>query len=259
MKQLLNALILTGLVGVPTLAMAAETPASPHSLSANVGATTDYVFRGISQTGDGPAIQGGVDYEHASGLYAGVWGSNVSWVKEGGFKNNSSLEADLYGGYRGSLPADVGYDVGFITYYYPGDKVAGVATPDTTEIYAGASWKFLTLKYSHAVSKNFIGWVNPNNNKESRNSSYIELNADYDLGNGWGVMGHVGHQKVKDYRDATGKKADYTDWKIGVSKDVGFGTVALAYTDTNAESAPYTVAGENLADGRAFLSFSKSF
>jgi uncharacterized protein (TIGR02001 family) len=230
--------------------MAAEAT-SPHSLSGNLSLTSDYVFRGVSQTGNGPAIQGGFDYEHASGLYIGTWGSNVSWVKEGGFKNNSSMEIDLYGGYRGSLPADIGYDVGAITYYYPGDKVAGIATPDTTEVYASASWEFLTLKYSHVVSKNFIGWVGTG---DSRNSNYLELNADYDLGNGWGILGHVGKQKVKNLG-----VADYTDWKIGVSKDIGFGTIALAYTDTDADTASYTVAGENLADGRAFLSFSKSF
>jgi uncharacterized protein (TIGR02001 family) len=67
-------------------------------------------------------------------------------------------------------------------------------------------------------------------------------------------MGHVGHQKVKNLSDA-----DYTDWKIGVSKDIGFGTVALAYTDTNADDDVYVIDGEKIADGRVFVSFSKSF
>lgn len=253
MKKLAHALVLTGLLSAPALALAAE-PASPHSLSGNISLTSDYVFRGVSQTQNGPAIQGGFDYAHASGLYVGAWGSSVAWVQKGGYKDDSSMEVDLYGGYRGSLPADIGYDVGAITYYYPGDKIAGIQTPDTTEVYAGASWKFLTLKYSHVVSSNFIGWYDYDLGKKSRNSNYIELNADYDLGNGWGIMGHVGRQKVKNLGDA-----NYTDWKIGVSKDIGFGTVALAYTDTNADAAVYTIDGEKIADGRAFLSFSKSF
>ena len=251
MKKLVHALVLTGLVGVPTFALAAE-PASPHTLTGNITLTSDYVFRGVSQTQNGPAIQGGFDYAHSSGFYAGTWASNVDWVSQG-YKTNNSMEIDLYGGYKGSV-GDIGYDVGAITYYYPGDKISGIASPDTTEIYLGASWKFLSAKYSHVVSKNFIGWVNPVTGEASKNSSYIELNANYDLGSGWGVLGHVGHQKVEGFDDAS-----YTDWKLGVSKDVGFGVVSLAYSDTDADTSWYTLGGEKIADGRAFLSFSKSF
>jgi uncharacterized protein (TIGR02001 family) len=254
MKKFVHALVLTGLVGVPALAMAAE-PASPHTLTGNITLTSDYVFRGVSQTQGGPAIQGGFDYAHASGFYVGTWASNVAWVKEGGFKDDSSMEIDLYGGYKGSM-GPIGYDLGAITYYYPGDKntVNDYANPNTTEVYVAGSWEFLTLKYSHVVSSHFIGWEGPDGEK-TRNSNYLELNAAYDLGNGWGIQGHVGHQKVKNL-----SIADYTDWKIGVSKDIGFGVVSLAYTDTNAdEVCCYTIAGEKVADGRAFVSFSKSF
>lgn len=251
MKKLLHALVLTGLVAVPAIAMAAEKPVSPHSLSGNISLTSDYVFRGVSQTQNGPAIQGGIDYAHASGFYAGTWASNVDWVSLG-YKNNSSMEIDLYGGYKGSL-GDVGYDVGVITYYYPGDKIAGATDPDTTELYLGASWKFLSAKYSHTVSNRFVGWSTSTGGK-TKGSYYLELNGNYDLGNGWGVLGHVGYQDVKD-----NDLASYTDWKVGVSKDIGFGTVALAYSDTNADTGAYTWAGEEVADGRVFLSFSKTF
>ena len=254
MKKLAYALVLTGLVAVPALAQAEEA-ASPHTFSANITLATDYIFRGLTQTGHQPAIQGGIDYTHASGLYLGTWASNVSWVKEGLYKDNSSMEIDLYGGYRGSLPADIGYDVGVITYYYPGDKntTNNFASPNTTEAYASASWKFLSLKYSHVVSSHFVGWEGPNGEK-TQNSNYIELNANYDLGGGWGVLGHVGHQKVNNL-----SVADYNDWKLGVSKNIGFGTVTLAYSDTDINDPIYTVAGEELGKGRAVLSFSKSF
>lgn len=251
MKKLVHALVLTGLLGVPALAMAAEKPVSPHSLSGNISLTSDYVFRGVSQTQNGPAIQGGIDYAHASGFYAGTWASNVDWVSLG-YKNNSSMEIDLYGGYKGSL-GDVGYDVGAIAYYYPGDKISGVPNPDTTEIYLGASWKFLSLKYSHVVSDHFVGWTTSTGGK-TKNSYYVDLTANYPLSNGWAVMGHVGYQDIKD-----NDLASYTDWKVGVSKDIGFGTVALAYSDTNADTGAYTWAGEEVADGRVFLSFSKTF
>lgn len=250
MKQLSYLLVLSGLISVP--ALAADAPASPHSLAGNITFTTDYLFRGVSQTQNGPAIQGGFDYSHASGFYLGTWGSNVDWVSQG-YKDNNSMEIDLYGGYKGSA-GDIGYDVGLITYYYPGDKISGIASPDTTEVYLAGSWKFLTLKYSHVVSSHFIGWVGSGGEK-TRNSNYLELNAAYDLGDGWGLIGHVGHQKVKNLSGA-----NYTDWKVGVSKDIGYGVVTLAYSDTNADIDNfYTLGGEEIADGRVFLSFSKTF
>jgi len=174
------------------------------------------------------------------------------------------MEVDLYGGFKGTA-GDFGYDVGVITYYYPGDQVSGSNDPDTTEVYLGASWKFLSMKYSYTVSDRFVGWgttddIN-NLNDDTQGSYYIELNGNYDLGSGWGVLGHVGYQDVKD-----NDPASYTDWKLGVTKDVGFGVFALAYTDTTIDDATYTwttsTAGgdtEDNADGRVFLSFSKSF
>jgi uncharacterized protein (TIGR02001 family) len=246
MKKLTATLVLSGLMSAPVLAAD-----SPHTLTGNLGLTTDYVFRGVSQTQNEPAVQGGFDYSHASGFYVGTWASNVEWVSLG-YKDNNSMEIDLYGGYRGSA-GDVGYDVGVITYYYPGDEIPGAIDPDTTEIYVGASWKFLSAKYSYVVSDHFVGWTTSTGGKTD-GSYYLELNATYDLGNGWGVLGHVGHQDVKGNDDAS-----YTDFKVGVTKDVGFGVVSLAYSDTDAEKAAYTWNGEEVADGRVFLSFSKTF
>lgn len=251
MNKLSYLLILSGLIS--TSAIAED---SPHTLTGNFSLTTDYVFRGVSQTQNGPALQGGFDYSHASGFYLGTWGSNVDWISTG-YKDNSSMEIDLYGGYKGAM-GDVGYDVGIITYYYPGDQVAGANDPDTTEVYLGLSWKTLSFKYSHTVSDRFVGWGTAASNDKTRGSYYLDLSGSYDLGSGWGVIGHVGYQDVKD-----NDPASYTDWKIGVTKDVGFGLVTLAYTDTDADKAAYTwtsgTSAEEVADGRVFLSFSKSF
>lgn len=271
-RTILSVLAGIGLVAAAAPGFAADAPAAPYTLSANVGFTSDYVFRGVSQTQGGPAIQGGFDFSHTSGFYLGTWGSNVSWVSVRSFKDstgavtsgdpfkeNNSMEWDLYGGYKGSV-GDFGYDLGVISYYYPGNKTS-VKGPDTVEVYVGGSWKFLSVKYSQAVSENFIGWYDYTNSRSSRGSNYLELNANYDLGGGWGVLGHVGHQTVKNVGDAS-----YSDWKVGVSKDIGFGVITLAYTDTNAKDWAYDWAtsssGTNfkkVADGRAFVSFTKSF
>lgn len=263
MKRLPYLLVLSGLVAAP--AFAADAPASPHTVAFNVGITSDYIFRGITQTQHDPAIFGGVDYSHASGFYVGAWLSGQSWVETGGtaafgdaYKTNSNMELDLYGGYKGAV-AGIGYDVGVITYYYPGNEVVGAVTPDTTEVYIAGTWKMLTLKYSHVVSDYFIGWgsVTPGSAYKTSGSNYLELNATHDLGGGWGLLGHIGRQKVE--RDDL-NFASYNDWKVGVTKDVGFGTVTAAYSNTDANDASYgNWDGESVGKGAFALSFTKTF
>lgn len=260
-SKLLNTLILAALAA-PCVAMAEDAPVSPHTFTANIGVTTDYIFRGITQSQHNPAISGGVDYSHASGLYAGTWVSTQQWVKTGGtdvandpYKTSSNLEMDLYGGYKGTV-GEVGFDVGAIYYYYNGNKVATQVSPDTTEVYLGASYKMVSVKYSEAVSDYFIGWGTLNTTK-TKGSNYLELNLSQDLGDGWGVLGHVGSQKVKNV-----PAADYSDWKIGATKDVGFGTVTAAYSKTNAQGAAgqaYSWDNKNTGKGVLAVSFAKTF
>lgn len=276
-------------LALPGLALAADAaPASPHTITYNVGVVSDYLFRGVSQTRGGAAIQGGVDYSHSSGLYAGVFASNVTWVKD--WLGKGSVEIDLYGGYKNTFAGgDWNYDLGVITYQYPGHGNAQptfLANPNTTEVYGSLGYKWISVKYSQAISKNFIGWYGgPALDKDTRGSNYLEVNATYDLGNGWGVTGHIGSQKVKNsVTTAAANNANYVDYKIGVTKDVGFGVVGLAYSDTNAKGScgnPLPAAGassycwgtnsnvaaatgpqngfKDVAKGVLVLSFNKSF
>lgn len=230
----------------------------PHSLSGNITLTTDYVFRGISQSQGQPALQGGFDYAHESGFYIGTWASNVGWVDDVAKKNNS-MEIDLYLGYAGEA-GPISYDVGAIRYFYPGSSISGVATPDSTEVYVALGWEFIELKYSHAVSKYLFGWTGTNTDS-TRNSNYLELNADYEFAAGWTASAHVGRQIIKKNGGAS-----YADWAVGISKDVGFGTVALTYSDSDADGScskgePYCFGdtGKNAAGDRFVLSFSKEF
>lgn len=205
--------------------------ASPHTFTANVTLASEYLYRGIAQTRGNPALQGGFDYAHSNGLYAGIWGSNVSWIGDATAGASASLEIDVYGGYKGSIAGDFGYDLGVLAYSYPGSgKPAGAARPDTAELYAAMSWKSLTLKYSHSTGSLF-GWTETVGGGKTYGSGYLELNATHDLGAGWGINGHVGHQSVKGRGSAS-----YTDYKLGVTKDVGFGVVGLAYSGTNAKA-----------------------
>ena len=239
MKKSLIALALVGAFAAPAFAEDAPAAApAPEAkpFTANVGLTTDYIFRGISQSQHKPAIQGGFDYAHESGLYVGTWASNVNWVAAQGVKFDNSMEWDIYGGFKGTFADDFSYDVGILEYYYPGTftHTAGLADANSTEVYGAIGWKFLTLKYNYAVSSHLFAFTSTTGGK-TQGSGYLDLTANYDLGDGWGVVGHVGRQNIKGF-----SAASYTDWKAGVTKDVGFGVVGLAYTGTNAKTAPYT-------------------
>lgn len=255
-KPLLTLLLVAS--SLPTLALAADAaPASPHTFTGNVTLASEYLYRGIAQTNGKAALQGGFDYAHASGLYAGLWSSTISWVSDGNAGVSAPLELDLYAGYKGSLGGDYGYDLGVLTYHYPGTYPAAFTKPDTTELYAAVNWKFISLKYSHSVSDHIFGFTNPSGGK-TNGSGYLDLSANYDLGGGWGINGHIGHQKIKDRSDAS-----YSDYKLGLTKDVGFGTLGLSYSTTNAHGdagQPYRNAfGRDLGDARLVLSFGKTF
>ena len=210
---------------LPSLA-AAQTaaPADDYTITGNVSLINDYRFRGITQTMKKPALQGGFDFSHASGFYLGNWNSNVSEYV--GF-SGGNLEMDFYGGYKTSF-GDFSLDVGAIYYYYPGSKYNFTgSTVDNKEIYIGGSWQFLSAKYYYSVGDYFSD--KGDKNKGTDGTGYLDLAATYDLGGGWGVNGHVGHLSYKG-RD----KADYTDWKLGVTKDVKGYVFGLAYVGTNA-------------------------
>jgi uncharacterized protein (TIGR02001 family) len=237
-------LILAALIGssFASLALAEDAPAAPASPWAfNVGVVSDYLFRGVSQTHGQPALQAGVTYTHPSGFYANLWGSNITWVKDG--LGSGSTEIDISAGYKNTFgDSKLGYDVGYYTYNYPGHGSTNVsmtnatflANPNTQELYGALTYDLgnnnsLMVKYSYATSKYFIGWYNADNLNDSKGSGYLEFDGTFDLGNGWGLTGHLGHQSV-----ANLSKASYTDANIGITKDVGFGVVGLLVSTTDA-------------------------
>lgn len=245
MKQTLiaSAIASAFLIAAPAMADDAPAAAAPAAdaapaaspLTFNVGVVSDYLFRGVTQTHGDPALQGGADYAFSNGFYVGTWLSTISWVKD--WLGKGSVEWDLYGGYRGAFAnPDWTYDVGVISYLYPNHgniNPTFLANPNTTEVRAQLGYKWLSVKYSRAVSPYFIGWYGgPAFDQKTRGSNYLEVNASYDLGNGWGVTGHMGHQKVQNL-----SIADYSDYNVGVTKDVGFGVVGLVYSATTADGS----------------------
>lgn len=238
MKKLILAAALTSAFAAPVYAQGAApaAEASPHTLTANIGLFSSYRFRGIDQTYGKPALQGGFDYSHESGLYAGNWNSNVS--SGAGFPDGN-LEMDFYGGWKKTW-GDWGLDLGAILYYYPGSEGRNLGTKADSgavtnkELYIGGSWKTVSLKYYHSVDDYFSlrGWdsTGTSTGKSTKGTHYLDLSATYDLGDGWGINGHVGHLSAKNQHNGS-----YTDWKVGVTKDFSGWVVGLSYVGTNAE------------------------
>jgi uncharacterized protein (TIGR02001 family) len=226
-------------------AVLAQAKAEPdYTLSYNVGAVTDYRYRGISQSRLRPALQGGIDYARKSGIYVGTWASTIKWIKDAG--GDAPVELDLYGGYKFEV-AGFGADVGVLRYQYPGHDLA--VSPNTTEIYGAGTFGPVTLKYSHAVT-NLFGFAN------SENSYYLDATASFDLGNGWSLAPHVGYQKVKNNSAFT-----YTDYGLTLGKDLGKGLVAsAAVVGTDANDTLYvTRAGKFTGKNGLVLGLKYSF
>ncbi len=222
-KTLLALASTLAITALPQMALAEDPPAVPAAapaaapadpLSFNLSLTSDYRYRGISQTRLQPAIQGGADYAFASGFYVGTWASTIKWIKDAetaaGVAAKGSVEWDLYGGYKGEIAKDLSYDVGVLAYVYPSNKyseIPGAANANTTEIYGAITYGPATLKYSHSLT-NLFGFA------DSKNSGYLDLSATFEVGDGIQLIPHVGFQHIAHYSDFS-----YTDYSFTVGKD----------------------------------------
>lgn len=218
------------------------------AVSSNVALTSDYVFRGASQTNREPAIQGGFDVTTEGGFYFGTWGSSISWLSDLG-DISSNVEIDGYAGYRGSFSDTVSYDVGAIYYWYPGSFPSGFNSADTTEVYFGITAGIFGLKYSYAVSDLF-GYV------DSDGSGYLDGSVNWGFADTWTLNLHAGKQWIENNEDF-----EYVDWKIGATKAFANGfSISAAYVDTDVDTALYTNPyGEVTADETVVLTLSRSF
>ena len=230
------ALVAAALMSVPSVAMA--------DLVFNVAATTDYRYRGISQSRLKPAVSGGVDFDK-DGFYVGAWASTIKWIKD--FGGDAKVEVDLYGGYKGEIQKGLSFDVGVLTYQYPSNKLSPSA--NTTEIYGALTFGPATAKYSYALTDTF-------GNANSDGSYYLDLSATFEVA-GLSVVPHIGYQKI------TGPfsgPASYTDYALTVSKEVVKGlTLSGAIVGTDADKTFYIAKGKKLGETGIVVSVKYAF
>lgn len=210
------------------LASAGSASAQEAEWSFNLAATTDYVFRGFSQTQEDPAIQGGVDVTVGS-FYAGAWASNVD------FLDSTDAEVDIYGGYRGEA-AGFAFDLGVVGYLYT--NAPSGADYDYVEFKAAASRAFGPVTAGAAVyySPDFTGPVS------SDAATYVEVNAAYSPIENLTLSAALGEQYVESaYGD------DYTTWNVGASYTIPTAPVVVdvRYHDTDVDNPAVPI-----SDGR---------
>jgi len=209
-------------------------------ISANIALVTDYYFRGISQTGNDGAIQGGFDWSHSSGFYVGVWGSNVDF-------GDTNLEFDTYAGYASEYN-DFGYDLGVIKYNYNDTSMHD----DPIEWYANVSYSYFSAGYAYSPS-----WFGSHDS-----ANYIHAGFDYDkLPMELALSASVGKSFGDAYEVSGGTDYDYVDYKLGISKDIAGVNFDLSYigNDLSSKECDAYVAGNSICDDRVILSVSKSF
>ena len=248
-KSLASSALALGLLANTAAHSQSAAPAPDFTLAYNIGGTTDYRFRGISQSSFKPAVQGGIDFSHKSGAYAGVWASNVNWIKDYIGATDGSLEVDFFGGYKGELAKGLGFDLGVIAYVYPSNNTPTNA--NTNEIYAALTYGPVTAKYSRSLG-NFVA------NANSAGSQYLEVAASFDVGNGFSITPHLGRQTIP---NQTASAGDYTDYALTVNKDLGNGlSASLTLLGTDAKDAFYKVAPiDNLGKSGLLVGLKYSF
>jgi uncharacterized protein (TIGR02001 family) len=250
LKQL-SSLCLAASVLTAAPAMAWESEDGQHSTSGSVALSSDYMWRGSSQTDNEPAISGSLDYGHASGIYAGVWASNVDFAVG---TDAAHLEADIYAGFSSEFgDTGIAYDLGAMRYIYPGTDGA-----DWNEYYAALSYSLFSLKVSH--TEDFGG--------SDEQATHYLLGFNYDLPYDVALHANYAFYDFDDIDAVFGTTPNnldnpLQDYAIGVSKNIIGLDWDVTYYETLKEGKDATennnAGSDNKADSRFVLTVSKSF
>ncbi len=231
--------ITQGLAAFVLLATASAAHAEfPGSFTGTITATSDYNWRGVTQTSQDPALQGSVDYSMENGFYAGAWASNVDF----GDCCDEEVEIDLYTGFSGG--ETVTWDVGFVYYWYP-----GADDLDFPEVYASVGYEWVEAKLSY--SSDFANY--------SEQAWYLEGNAAYELPANFGLEAHIGYSTGDGIEEAYGQD-DYFDWAVGVTYALKNFGLSLKYVDgSDLETLDGTPDDVSSSEGVVIFSVSTTF
>ena len=240
------------LIGTAAALMAMTSASALAEASANIAFTTDYRFRGISQTDKDFAIQGGFDYAWDSGFYIGTWASNVdnfSPAPDG--TGGAQAELDFYGGYAAELTGTLSFDISALYYYYPGASTQnGAADIDYAEYVPSITYSDdnLSATLSLAYSDDFYA--------ESGDALYYGADFEFPLAEYLTLGAHAGYQTIDD--NEQWGTPDYADWSISLGTSMFGLDWSVAYIDTDLNESE-CFGGSDLCDATAVGTVSKSF
>ena len=219
------------------LAMLSAASVANADITANLGVTSNYIWRGVTQSDNSAAVSGGIDYSHENGFYAGTWISNIDWgMPEDDL--GTGAEVDFYAGFSGSA-GELGYDIGYIYYYYPNFTDA-----DFGEIYGSLSYKWFEAGIAYTTNTTWDG---------GDGSLYYYASGSWDLPQDWSIGATIGH-----YDFDGGNEADYTHGQIDLGKSLGdFGDLTFTVSKVSGKSFE----GEDVwdEDPLFLVSWSKEF
>ena len=199
--------------------------AANAAVEANIGATSNYVWRGVTQTSDDATLQGGVDYSNEEGFSLGAWASDVKLV--------DGYELDIYGAYSAETADGIGYSVGFIHYAYP-----DATDSDFTELTASVTLGPVTAAVAHTIDAD---------TSTVEGDNYYSLSAGTELEEGLSLGGTLGYY---DYDAGT----SYTHAQLDLTKSLG------DYGDVTASVSKLNNDGTSNDEGTLFfVSYSKTF
>ena len=238
------------------LALSAGFVASASAqLTGNLGLTSDYRFRGVSQTQNAPAVQGGIDYAHKSGLYIGNWNSSVSSQI---YTSGAGLESDLYAGYKKEIVKGITVDVGSYNYFYPRSTTTARTGShfDTYEGYIGLGYKdIISAKYSRVLGDGYFGTAN------AQGTTYVQADAKLAVPTikNLSVVAHYGRTNV-----ANSTAYDYNDINAGFvySLPKEFDVSVKYFTNTGTTrtfETANTVSGQKLYKNAVVVGLTKTF
>lgn len=237
--------LLTGLTGL-SLALgavqaSAEDLGSGFDISMNAGVVSNYIWRGVSQTRDHGAIQGGIDLKHSSGAYVGSWMSTVKFE----LFPDAYMEQDIYAGY-GFTVGDAAFDLRYTEYHYP-----SLSSADFSEVHAHVSAFGATLGADYSEDT-------PINDTDTTIHYYGSYS--FTLPQEVGLAATVGRYDFKDAGWTGGNDSKYTYYNIGLSKSHAGITWGLAYSGTNMDedNCLVFIGDENYCDGSVVLSATKA-
>lgn len=235
-------------LGVGLLMAAPAMAQERSSLSGNVALTSDYVFRGISQTGGNPAVQGGADYTHGP-FYVGAWASNIDFEELGA---GSGIELDLYGGVRHNV-GPVTLDAGVIGYFYPGvrDIQAGGGVEGELDYFEG--YLKATASPTDAWSVGAAIYYSPEFSGETGSAYYAEANTAYAVNDAISLSGAIGLQSIDDVSGVfPGSYSDeYVTWNAGATYTAHGFAIDLRYAGADIEASDDLIAQAFTTEARA--------